>query len=270
MYGGNYRTSGGFRPTRTGGGDTPLTYAIIGMNILTFLTGFFLMRAAVNPLEYLVFSDASLPRFPWTLLTWPLVSGLDIFSLVFGALWMFWVSSSLERAWGTRTYAGFLAATSVLTGLSVWLGSLLLKTPFLLLGLWLASAAPTVAWCRINRRETVVMSFFFPVPAPILGWITLAFTWFGVSMNSGHPLLGLFATAGGFAAWWWVDRGREMMRRRPAGGGNLRFDNFGSETEDGGAGNPIIRWKRDREKKKRDQKLEEMFKRSGYDGDERN
>lgn len=267
MYGGNYRNSGGFRPASARGADTPVTFTLIGANVLTFLVSFFLMKVPDNPLNQLVFASPYALARPWTVLTWPLVSDGDLFGLLFGSLWMYWIGSSLERAWGTRAFAGFLAATTVLTALTTWIGSLVLGAPAVLLGLYLASTAPTVAWCLINRRETIVIYFVVPVPAPILGWLTMGFTWYAVSRSGGHPLLGLFALSGAAAAWWWVTIGREILRNRGRGGANARFADFRRETDTPGRGNPLARWRAERERKKQDQKLQEMFRRSGYDDD---
>jgi len=205
---------------------------------------------------------------PWTLLTWTLVPGTDLFGVLFGGLWMWWVGSSLERSWGSRTFFLFVAATAALTGIATWCLGKLLHAPFVLYGLTVATAAPTLAWCWINRRETLIFSFFFPIPALWLGWITLAFAWYTVSTASGNPILGVAALAGPGAGWLWVTRGRYRLRG-PYRGSNLRFSDFdrtpGAAASRGGLSGWFAAWRN----RRRDARLEKMFRNSGYDDDRR-
>lgn len=270
MYGKNYQRSGGTRgPLRVA--DIPVTWSLIGVSVATFLIGFFTMRASISPLEPLVFSHNFL-RYPWALLTWPLVSSVDLFGVIFTSLWAFWVCGSLERAWGAKRFLAFFFATAALTGLTTWGGARLLGVPFFALyGLGTAVAAPTIAWCHINRRETIVFNFLFPIPAPVLAWLTAAFTWFSVSTSGHHPLLGLFALSGCAAARWWITGGALPMRRPKADPkSNIRFADFDREMREGASRNPLTRWKEEKQRRERDKKLEEMFKRSGFDDNDRN
>ena len=250
------------------GNAQPVTIGLIAANVLVFLSIFALRNG--NPfLPFLVLDSGSLPWMPWTLLTWSIVPGADLFGMLFGGMWMWWVGSSLERSWGSRTFAAFIAATTLLTGLAAWTLALALRAPFVLYGLTVATAAPTLAWCWINRRETIVFSFFFPIPALWLGWITLAFAWYSLSTASGNPFLGVAALAGPAAGWWWTTRGRYRMRA-PRKGSNLRFSDFdrtpgGTAPRSRGAAGWFEAWRA----KRRDARLERMFKNSGYEDDRR-
>jgi hypothetical protein len=261
----------------------PVTVTLIGANVVTFLIAFFTMRAALppgGPFWWLTFNGSIWPRYFWTLITWPLVSPVDLINLLFGCLWAYWVCGSLERSWGPRVFAVFLVATSALTALTLWGGGILLRAPSFAQGIWLASAAPTIAWCAINRSEVIRLYAVIPIPAPILAVLTVALTWFSVSMSAGHPLMGLFALSGCAAAYWYATQGRYAYRGYTRqGGGNfgtrrstrpetaLRFRDF--DQERGGrrrGGFDPLRWWKDRQERKR---LEEIFRRSGFTDEEK-
>ena len=241
----------------------------MGLNVVVFLAGFFLKASPADPALWLALTSSSFPVLPWTLATWAVVPDTDIFGIIFGGLWLWWIGSSLERAWGTRRFAEFLLATTATTGIAVWLaGHFLLRVPFVLLGMTVASAAPTLAWCWLNRHQTVVFSFLFPIPALWLGWITLAFAWYQVGGMNGQPLLGLFALAGPALAWFWVRRGVGRSGWAPRKGSNLRFEDF-DRTPGGRTENPKGGfWDRLR-RRGRDKRLERMFRNSGFDRDDR-
>ena len=85
-----------------------------------------------------------------------------------------------------------------------------------LASVWVALAAPTVAWCTINSRESVSLYGLLTIPAPLMALLTVVLVWFEV----GPPLLGLFALSGCAAAYAYVRYGRSPYRgyatvRRP-------------------------------------------------------
>ncbi len=179
---------------------SPGTLGIIAANVAAFFIGAF----SAKLLSYFVFAPAFWLTRPWTLVTWSLVTH-DPISLLFSALWAMWCCSSLERSWGTKQFLGFYFAVNIITALTVWVGASLLNAHFLLLsGLWAGLAAPTIAWCTINRRESISFFGIVPVSAPLLAAITLVLLWYSV----GPPVLGLFALSGCAAAWWYASRGR--------------------------------------------------------------
>lgn len=246
----------------------PATMFLIAANVVTFLVGFFTIRGG-SPFEWLVFTNQTWPTYFWTLLTWPLVAPVDLIGLLFGGLWAYWIGGSLERSWGTRPYLLFLIVTSVLTALTLWVGGLLLNASFAAQGLWLAIAAPTIAWCVANAREVIRLYAVIPIPAPVLAWLTIALTWFQISMSSGHPLLGAFALSGCAAAYWYAKHGRYAARGHgrstPFGGLRrpeppLRFRDFDRDPPVARGFN-LKRWL-DSRKQRRD--LENLWKRSGF------
>ncbi len=270
----------------------PATMVLIAANVVTFLVNFFsgIRGPQDGPFWWLVFKDAPLairgdwPQYFWTLITWPLVSPIDLIGLLFGALWAYWIGGSLERSWGTRPFLIFLIATSALTALTLWLGGKILHTPVTASGLWLATAPPTIAWCVLNAREVIRLYAVIPVPAPILAWLTVALTWFQISVGGGHPMLGAFALSGCAAAYWYARHGRYLYRgygRTGSGGGGggptrtaqrpggpaLRFHDFDRDPPVK-KGFSLGRWWNDRKQRR---ELEKLWKRSGFsDPDEKN
>ena len=248
----------------------PATWTIIAISIVSFFT--FAIVPGGGPFPYLAFDSLTWPTRFWTMLTWPLVgAGL---STLFGALWAWWVAGSLERSWGTRTFLTFLVATSALTAITLWLGSCLLHQPTGLTGLWEAMAAPTIAWCVLNRREVIRFYGIIPVPAPLLGALTMVILWFSV----GPPFLGLFALSGCAAAYWYAQHGRFASRGglfdghsggrgTPArtvtspSGTTLRFRDFDREADSPRRPFSLSRWLRDRKQRR---ELEKLWKRSGF------
>jgi membrane associated rhomboid family serine protease len=265
-------------------GGNPATLAIISTCVLSWFCAAVLHSA--SPFRYLMFDSAAWPLpLPWGVATWPLVENGHPLFVLFALMWLFSMGGSLERSWGTRTFVAFFAATNALTAISLWVGGLLFHQRVVLDGLWLGLAPLTIAWCLINRRETVMFNLFIPIPAMWLAWLTVAIVWWSM----GPPLFSLFALAGCAAAWWYVTQGRfpssggYTAKERFFGGlrggsgnsskgdaGNRRFRDFDGEVrgEPGGRRNPLDivgRLRDEQEKRKRDKRLEDMFRRSGYD-----
>ncbi len=198
----------------------PATMTLIAANVITFLASFFTGGwARGGPFSWLVFTGDTWPQNFWTLLTWPLVAPIDLIGLLFGGLWAYWIGGSLERSWGTRPFLVFLVAASALTALTLWVGGLLLGAPVRAMGLWLATAAPTVAWCVLNQREVIRLYAVILIPAPLLAWLTVALTWFQISVQGGNPFLGAFALSGCAAAYWYAKSGRHLYRGYSNAGG---------------------------------------------------
>jgi len=277
--------SGGSRDWRRmiGVSSTPFTFGIMAAYVILFFT---LLLTPPGLASLLAFQTEAFPARFWTLFTWPLVCAGDPLSLIFALGWTYLFAGSMERSWGTRGFATFFVAVNVLTALVVWLGSLFLG-PGVLSGLWVATAPAVVAWSVVNARE-VVSFFFLPIPGPFWGIIGAAIAFFYGGAAYGKPLLGLLATAGCAAAYWYAKVGRYRYPGFAAGGGSGgggtgqrfgtrrgddpvtagRFRDFDRE----GSGGPrrgfsLARWWRERQERKR---LEEIFRRSGFsDSDEK-
>jgi membrane associated rhomboid family serine protease len=258
-----------FRRFFTRGGFPVTVTLMVAYGVATLLT-----YAGTGVGRYLAFSTLEFPVHFWTLFTWPVVGAGDPLSVLFALGWTYLFGGSIERAWGTRDYLLFLVATGVLTAVSVWAGSRLLGQPAGLAGLWVAMAPVVVAWSVVNRRE-VINFWFLPIPGPMWGAIGVLIAWF----YAGGGAIGLFATAGCAAAYWYATQGRYGRERgNPSGarfGGTavrrddvgVRFRNFDPEaTGRGGraAGFNPLKWWRDRQERKR---LEKIFRNSGFGDD---
>ncbi|MDX1931254.1 MAG: hypothetical protein SFU56_01480 [Capsulimonadales bacterium] len=280
MYGKPYRPRGGGDEIRRFflQGGIPLTYTVIGLSVVFFFLRLALPQMGIDRL--LAFVTQAWPAQFWTVLTWPLVTEGSPLSLLFAIGWFYLFGGSMERSWGSRAYAAFLAVTVTLTACTTWLGSFI-AGPGMLAGLWIVSGPLAVVWAHINRRESVGL-FFLPVPAFVMAILGAAMVWYDAGAAYGNPLLGLFALSGCAAAWWYVNHGRSSFRgyatrRNDLGFGTAprksrstdvtpetasrfyRFDRESVDTPRGGF-HPL-RWWRDRQERKR---LEEIFRRSGY------
>lgn len=180
-------------------GDCPLTWAVIGLNLLTFLLDFAGFPAPLR----LGFDTLSFPARPWTALTYPLVGTGPILALLVGA-YAFWLfGGSLERAWGGHDYLLFLALASVTSALGLWVGAVLLREGAVLAGLWLPLAAATVAWSAIHPYERLLVYFAIPLEGRWLGILTAVLVFFSFPFP-----LGLFALSGCAFARWYARAGR--------------------------------------------------------------
>ena len=128
---------------------------------------------------------------------------MGIFGLLFYGIWIYFIGSALERAWGTVNYAVFFIAVTFVAGICLEMGGLLTQSHFLVDN-WLPMAGVTLAFCLLMPYETIIL-FIFPVQARVLGWIEMAIVFFTYASKS--PLLGFFALAGCGVAWLWIDRG---------------------------------------------------------------
>ena len=244
---------------------TPITYVIIAGNVLTFLVSFAGIGGGFTPM-FLAASSATFPMLPITAVTWPLVSTTDPIGLFFGVMWALWVCGSLERSWGSQVFAWFVVALSAITTLACWGLGTLLHAPFGLAGLWMGLAAPTVAWCYINRREKISIYFIFQIPAPWLGAITVASFVYQIAVTGGTPFMGIAGLIAPALAYWYASGGRFALGKRPS---PSRFVGFANELRDEKSGNPITRFFDGIRKKKRDAKIEKMFKNSGLGDDDK-
>ena len=244
---------------------TPVTYIIIAGNVLTFLASFVGMGSGFSPM-FLAASSLTFPMLPITAVTWPLVSTTDPIGLFFGVMWALWVCGSLERSWGSQVFAWFVVALSAITTLACWGLGALLHAPFGLAGLWMGLAAPTVAWCYINRREKVSIYFIFKIPAPWLGAITVASFVYQIAVTGGSPIMGIAGLVSPALAYWYASGARFTLRKARS---KSRFDGFENEVRDAESGNPIARLLDGIRRKQRDAKIKKMFKNSGLGDDDK-
>jgi hypothetical protein len=252
----------------------PFTIVLIAINVIVFFVVAGVSHGA-NPFEWLVFWAPEWPRHFWTAVTWPLYGGGHPINVLFGCMWAFWVCGSLERSWGLRTFAVFFAIVSAIMAVSLWIGNQMLRPEMgvaPLAGLWMGIAAPTVAWCAINSRETICLWGFIRIPAPLLSALTCVVVWY----EMGGGAIGLFPLAACAAAYWYATSGRITFRGyapvsrfgRPGGSNrpHLRMETFDRESVSSGPRwSPLHVYRAWQEKRK----LEQLWKRSFKDQDKR-
>jgi len=178
-------------------GEYPLTKAIILANVATLIASLGRLPVA----QWLSFFAPDSLRLPWTLITYPLVS-FDPIGLIFYGLMLWWVCGSLERSWGTRTFAIFFAAISVISALGIVAGVSLLRLGGIPVFNQLPLAALIVAWAMLNPNLEIRIYGIIPILAKWLAVGTaliVFFTHFAI-----HPLMGFFALGGCAASLWWV------------------------------------------------------------------
>lgn len=250
--------------------DTPLTLILICASVLTFLLSFFIGGSWL--VTGLGLSARSV-IFPWTLVTWPLL-GVDLIGTIFTALWVWTLGGSMERAWGSARLTRFFLATTLVTSLTVLpaLFFMPVRDGAFFAGLTIGFSPIAIAWCWINRRETILFNFIFPIPALWIAALTAGFVFFGTASMLGSPFLGFFGLGGCTAAWWWVRGGQEWAARRfgkhkktP----NLRFADLDKDVRGGTPrNNPFQKAREEKQRKERDAKIAEMFRNSGYKDEE--
>lgn len=228
--------------------DAPFTWGLIAANFITLVLMTF---RALDP-SWLVLSVPGAFSRPWTLLTYPLVS-FGILGMLFYGMWLYFIGSALERAWGTFNYAIFFVVVSVVSGISMEIGALLTHS-ILFIDSWLPLAGVTLAFCLLMPNETIIL-LIFPIQAKWLGWLEMAIVFFTYAGHS--PLLGFFALAGCGVAWIWVNRGLANVssfgrfNAGYRGSGGHRFRPHDSRTWQEKI-NPIEIWKRHKRRKQFD------------------
>lgn len=161
---------------------------------------------------WLWFDAGSWLTHPWTLLTGSL-RGMDALSLILVLIWLYFVGGSLERSVGSRSYGGLWAASSAITGLSLWVAFLVTHVAA---GMWLFVGvdAITVAWAALDPNSVVNLWGILPLRMKWIGLIGVIFTLVTYSRSDGFAV-GLFALAGCALAWGYVQW--RFYRRRYAG-----------------------------------------------------
>lgn len=253
------------RDTFTGSG-IPVTITVIAGAILAF----FLLQPALGNsfnISLLKVSQETFPSIPLTIITWPLIGNDGLLGTLFGVMWAFWVCGSLERSWGSQVFGIFLVGTNAITVLACWLLGHLLGSTFMLSGLTLGLTASTVAWCYINKREHVTIYFFFKIPAPWLGALSVAFSVYNIGDASGSRIMGLAGLVSPAVAYWYASGARfslaKILNTRQ------RRTNVMDENPSHKSSNPLSAWLQRRKQKLRDEKVQKIFKDSGFDDDNR-
>ena len=181
--------------------NIPLT-----LGILAAMTTCFLLSMSAN-LGRALFENGAFVApgswmQPWRVFTFPLLYLFpDIIGLLFNGLALWWIGGSLERSWGTRTFAIFVALACIVTAVSMSLGAWIVGAT-LPLSSWLLGSALLMAWCMLNPEQSILLYGIVPILAK---WIAVATVLIVFFIHAGmHPVLGFFALGGCVFAWWWA------------------------------------------------------------------
>ena len=185
-----------------------ITFAV--MVLCVFAPGF---------VEWIDFRTVQDLAQPWRLFTYIFFPPAGLFGLLFRVGFLYWIFGSLERSWGTRIFAVFAAAATVIPVLGLLAGSAIARTP-IFCDPSLPVAAGAVAWGLLNAEEQVCI-WFIPMPGiavSFLGVLLVFFDYGGIS-----PVLIPFALLGCAFAYLWVTRRAWEFRgyagaRKPRGG----------------------------------------------------
>ncbi|MBI2300533.1 MAG: hypothetical protein HYU66_16610 [Armatimonadetes bacterium] len=226
--------------------SAPVTFWFLVATLVVWLLGFFGGAAAEPALRLMVFSPLTVASMPWTLLTHAIVNLADPIGLFFLSYVFWWVGCDLERWWGSRVHAGFLAAMSLGCNGMVTLGHLLnpaAPVGIQALGLGALLCGLFTVWALRNPSARVLL-LILPVSAWVIAGLEIAFTWYVYG-----PFLGLFAVLGtaGLAALYFYkgQRFHAFLRR------------FGRRPPPPSKGRPT------REDRQRDKRFQEIMRNSG-------
>ncbi len=136
---------------------------------------------------------------PWRIFSFSLIPG-GILGLIFSGLLLWWGGSSLERMWGSKTFAGFYAALCLVAALAftgIWFlfarGALLVPA-----GVF---SGILVAWCALNPDETIHLYGIIPIKARWIAVGVCVIQFFSYGWD--NPLVGLMSLAApGFGVLW--------------------------------------------------------------------
>lgn len=140
---------------------------------------------------------------PWTLLTSGLLtSPRGISHALYSLLGLYFLTTDLEKRWGGRRLIRFLLIGTLVSNLTVFLGSLIpvgdVFQPGVVFGPLGAITACVIAWSIENKERQIRFMFFIPMSGRTLFWVTIGMAILGVLFaQSMHE--GALAPFGGIA-----------------------------------------------------------------------
>ncbi len=183
----------------------PVTKSVIISGIVTFLLIVFGMDVLRDLLAY---ASTTFRIAPWTAFTYPLVGAYDPISLLFASYWMWVAGGSLERSWGSRTFAVYFFVMSAITAVALLAATVVTGVPTYSAGLWLPLAGVTVAWGMSNPEQQILFFFIIPMKLKYLALLDVVLVL--VSFARPNPLVAVFALAGCAASYWYIRQGRSL------------------------------------------------------------
>ncbi len=185
------------RPGRTLKG----VLAIVALFAIAFAVAGWVPNAR-KAFEWLVFKPADAATRPWTLLTSGFVT-IDLWQAIWSLVGLYFFTTDLEKRWGGFRLVRFLLSAVLVGNLAVLGVSKLAFLPNafhpeFVAGPTAAISAIAVAWARENRHGQMFF-FFFPLPARVFFWITIAIATLLVIFQQSPPE-GVMAPLAGCAA----------------------------------------------------------------------
>lgn len=150
------------------------------------------------------FLHASFPRV-WT----PFTSGLltnpeGVSHAIWSIVGLYFLTTDLEKRWGSARLLRFLAISTVFGNLAVLLGTLLpiskqVFHPGIAMGPLAAITATAIAWSKDNQHRQIRFMLFLPMSGKTLFWVTIGLAVLSLVFLQGAPE-GALAPLGGVAA----------------------------------------------------------------------
>lgn len=159
---------------------TPVNLVIIAIwSVLFVLTW-------INPsiAQQLYFSTQEVTTKPWALVTHSFLymgGGMGVFWLVLLAFWMFQIGGVVEREIGKVSYLIFYLKMTLLSSLSLWLGSVIVHQPGVLGGPFVVVEAVTVVWATRHPNSPILLYGIVPLTAKWIGWIGVGLVFFSTT-----------------------------------------------------------------------------------------
>jgi membrane associated rhomboid family serine protease len=196
--------------------------ATIGLLASFIVTALFFWFSQMRGADLLMVTPDSLVR-PWSFFTYPWtanpLAGYGLLFFIFFLMWMFWVGTSLERQMGSKMYILLWFIIVLISGITMWLGALLLNINAGLGGPYLPVSALSVVWCARNQTAIIRLWGILPLSGKWLALLLAGMTFF--SFGTGVPLYGAIALIPLALGWFYglgklpqleARRGREKVR----------------------------------------------------------
>jgi hypothetical protein len=240
----------------------PVTFGIIGVWIVSFLTSF-VTQGRFD--EFLACQIDHTKLFPlYSPFTYAFLISDDFLEIIFAGIGLWWIGGSLERSWGAQRYAIAVAVATIIWPVCVYLSSALVNAQVHLDGPWYMITSLFIAWATLNPQMSVSFWGLFRIPA----WAFAAF-YSGVIcfvvLGMQNRFVGLFGLIPCALSWWYVrsgmSSGYQFNTRVPKRGPDLRMSHSAKPLDGSHAGGfNLSNWLRDRAEKR---KLKKLWKNSG-------
>jgi membrane associated rhomboid family serine protease len=171
--------------------DSPASFVLAAVMGVCFVLNFFLGNKLAAFLAWQPSIDWLRSGMYWQPITFPFAQ-VSVLQVLFDAMLLVFIGSSLERAWGTGKFLFFFFASGILAGLVLLPATATIGfTPFFY-GMVGSFSAIAVAFAAMNPYATLIF-FVFPLQARWWAAIIVAWDLFGNDQLYGGPLQALIA-----------------------------------------------------------------------------